>query len=82
MDIYLDQHSQTFEPNAELSWLQGDRVSGPCSPPPSPLGFGIFDVVPMSRDAALCLRPTQGRPVPPTMARLDQGERTVGKHTS
>lgn len=53
-DTYLCLRSRTPEPNAVISVRRG-LASGPCSPPPSLLGFGGFIPVPTAWDATPCL---------------------------
>lgn len=53
MDICLGLRSRTLEPNAMISVTRGP-VSNPCSPPPSLLGFGTFNLVPVAR-VQLCV---------------------------
>lgn len=53
-DTYLCLRSRTLEPNAVISVRWG-LASGPCSPPPSLLGFGGFIPVPIAWDATPCL---------------------------
>lgn len=67
VDVCL--HSRTLEPNAVTFVTRRRWVSGPGPLPPSPLGFGTFNLVPVARDAAAHLSGPFENGLRPTLAR-------------